>query len=309
MSTSIVIRCTGRRVDDHGQPVGDECGQVYPRRVDGPYGPPVGDTTHQMQARAAGWAIGRLPDGTTTATCPACRRPDPATAATCRALTKGEPPVITIPAVEFTGLIGDVLSFALDDTDFPDLNCVRMAWDGELLHAQAHDGQHLAWSRWSADDDPDTDAQESLTDPWGGDDDPWAAVISHAHAKELASNYKVVKKLWWTPLSVGQVDGNLRVVRNRLPGLMAITTTVDGQEVTFPDFDEVLTNHSAAESVRNLAFTAGHLAHFADVRPRGPLELTFTGNRGPALVRIGDRFTGAITPVRPAADRHLQAAA
>jgi hypothetical protein len=38
------------------------------------------------------------------------------------------------------------------------------------------------------------------------------------------------------------------------------------------------------------------------VRPRGPLELKFTGDRTPVLVTIGERFVGAISPVRMSTD-------
>jgi len=217
--------------------------------------------------------------------------------------------VITIPSTEFCGLLGDVMSMALDHPNFPDLNCVRIHWDGQLLHAQAHDGTHIAWSRWSADDDPDNDAQESILDPWGGDDDPWSVIITLADAKLVAKNYKVDKKSLWTPLTVGETNGNLRIVRNRVPGLMAITTTVDGQARTFPDLAKVLAEHDRADAVRSIAFTAAQLAHFADVRARGPLEFTFTGTRGPALIHIGTRFTDAITPVRQAAEQGLKAVA
>jgi hypothetical protein len=40
------------------------------------------------QARAAGWRIGRLVDGTPDAMCPACAKPDPATVALCRDLER-----------------------------------------------------------------------------------------------------------------------------------------------------------------------------------------------------------------------------
>lgn len=209
---------------------------------------------------------------------------------------------IVIPSVELVGLLTDVISFALDDTDFPDLNCVRIAWDGELLHTQAYDGTHLGWSRWSPDDDPDTDAQESLTDPWGGTDEPWTVIISLADAKLLAKDYKVKKELFWTPLQIGEDCGNLRIHRDRALGLMAKTVTVDGQQRNFPDLAITVAGYDRVEPVRTIAFTAGLLAHFGDVRPRGPMEVTFTGQRGPAVVRIGARFTGAIQPVRQAAE-------
>lgn len=217
---------------------------------------------------------------------------------------------LTIPSVEFTGVLGDVLSFALDDPDFPDLCCVRIHWDGEQLHTQAHDGTHVGWSRWSADDDPvGADAQESYLEPWGGADDPWAIIVTLEDAKLLVKMFKVKKELFFTPLQVDHVAGNLRITRNRVPGLMAISTTVDGHPRTFPDIALKLAEHDRADAVRTIAFTAAQLAHFADVRVYGPMEVTFTGTRGPALVHIGNRFTGAITPVRQAAEQGLKAVA
>lgn len=216
--------------------------------------------------------------------------------------------MITLPANEFLGLIGDVVSFALDDTEFPALCCVRIAWDGNLLHTQAHDGQHMAWARWSSDDDPDQDTQESMLAPWGGDDEPWSVLISLEHAKLLLKTYKVATKLGWVPVQVGERDGRLRVVRDRAPGLMAITSTVDAHEAIFADFAEILGKLDKVEAQRSIAFTADCLAHLNDVRKRGPVVLTFTGPTTPTLVSIGERFTGAIQPERVAAERRLRAA-
>ncbi len=216
--------------------------------------------------------------------------------------------MITVPTNEFLGLLGDVVSFALDDEDWPELCCVRLAWDGDLLHAQAHDGQHLGWSRWSPDDDPDTDVQESMLQPWGGDDGPWAALIRLEYAKLLLKTYKVPTKIGWVPLTVGMDRDRLRVSRDRFPGLMANTSVVDLHEATFADFAEILGKLDRVEPQRSVAFTAALLAHFADVRPRGPLVVSFTGEHSPALVSVGERFTGAIHPVRKAAERRLKAA-
>lgn len=218
--------------------------------------------------------------------------------------------MITLPICELTGLLNDTIPFALDDPEFPDLNCLRITWDGQLLHTQAHDGTHAAWASWSPDDDPDGETQESLLEPYGGDDQPWDVTVKLVDAKATVKMHKVDKKQMFAPIQIGVDDtGNLRIVRNRQPGLMAITTTIEGQQVTFPDLAEVLAKHDRADAVRNIAFTAAQLAHFGQVRPRGPMEVTFTGGRGPALVRIGERFTGLITPVRTRAEQGLKAVA
>jgi hypothetical protein len=95
-TTAQILRCTGRPVDQALQPVGDECGRIYRGHLVatpglcglyGEFGPP---TAAQLatQARVKGWGVLVLADGTTTATCPSCRRPDPTTVAACRDLTK-----------------------------------------------------------------------------------------------------------------------------------------------------------------------------------------------------------------------------
>jgi hypothetical protein len=218
---------------------------------------------------------------------------------------------ITIPACELVGLFTDTLPFALPEADFPAMHCIRIAWDGEMLHAQAHDGQHLAWSRWAPDDDPDDDAQESFLEPWGADDEPWETVISLPHAQEIAKTFKPGKKQLWVPLTLAFLKGDrLRVTRDRIPGSTAIDLTVERvQGITFANFEDIVSRANQVEATRDIAFTAAHLAHFADVRPRGPMTIMFTADHGPALVTIGKRFTGAIQPVRIAAERRLQVAA
>lgn len=72
-----LIVCGGRDVDNHGRHTGDPCTNTYRPHYHDP---------GNEQARAAGWGILRLPDGTVTAICPRCRRPDPATVAACHQL-------------------------------------------------------------------------------------------------------------------------------------------------------------------------------------------------------------------------------
>lgn len=57
----------------------ERCGKTY-----------TGRGRHSIvdQARAAGWRIGALPDGTPDAMCPACARPDPVTVGLCRDLER-----------------------------------------------------------------------------------------------------------------------------------------------------------------------------------------------------------------------------
>jgi len=61
----LVIRCTGRPVDDELRATGEACGRVLARRWRR-----WTDAEYLTYARAAGWAVG--PDGVA---CPKCRRP------------------------------------------------------------------------------------------------------------------------------------------------------------------------------------------------------------------------------------------
>jgi hypothetical protein len=84
--------------------------------------------------------------------------------------------VITIPTGELTGLLSDVLVFAFPEDDLPHVNCVRIEWDGEMLHAEATDTLHAARSSWHPDDIDGNDSQPSLHNPLGGDDDRWVVI-------------------------------------------------------------------------------------------------------------------------------------
>lgn len=90
--TDLLIRCTGRAVDDALRPVGDVCGAAYRRpaatevwitsRTPG-RAPLADDARYLESARAAGWAVVRI-DGALVATCPSCRKPSAAAVALLR---------------------------------------------------------------------------------------------------------------------------------------------------------------------------------------------------------------------------------
>lgn len=71
--------CGGRAVNDALQPVGEPCGRTYL-------------TGHSRnlhnRARAAGWQITELGDGSVYVCCDRCRRPDPQLVADCRTLQR-----------------------------------------------------------------------------------------------------------------------------------------------------------------------------------------------------------------------------
>jgi len=214
--------------------------------------------------------------------------------------------MITIPTGELTGIIADVLPFAHTDEELPAINAVRVEWDGQQLHALATDRVRIAISSWHPDDDPDEAVQEELFGRWGGADARWAASLPRADAKDLVDAYKLPAKEQRVPLTIGLVVGQVRVVRTRDTGYSAITMAIrsDSEAVAgFPDVRKLLAANDTVEPVRGLAYTAKLLADFAKVRPRGPLELAFTGKHRATLVTIGSRFTGAIVPVRKESDQ------
>ncbi|MBM0235923.1 hypothetical protein JNW88_00275 [Micromonospora sp. ATA32] len=76
--------------------------------------------------------------------------------------------MITIPTGDLVGVLADVIPFAFPEDDLPHVNCVRLEWDGEMLHAEATDTLHAARSSWHPDDDRDGNtSQATLTNPLG----------------------------------------------------------------------------------------------------------------------------------------------
>ena len=211
--------------------------------------------------------------------------------------------MITIPTADLTGLLGDVTPFAGTDDQVPQLHCVRLEWDGETLHALTTDRYRIGWSRWAPGDaTPGEEVQDDLFTEWGSGDDPWTATIDLPDAVELAKVFKLPTKEGRTPLTVDyEADrARLTVKRSRDTGYSAITITVEdlAPGVQTPDVRKLLANANGATPVGLVAYTPKYLADFAKVRPHGPLELTFTGAETATHVRIGERFTGAIMPVR-----------
>lgn len=206
--------------------------------------------------------------------------------------------MITIPTGDLTGIIGDVIPFASPDTDLPKMNCVRLEWDGSMLHAQSIDGIRLGWSSWTPDDDAKEEHQDSLFTEWGGADDPWSATICLDDAKDLAKCFKLPAKEIFTPLTIEKVQRTVRVVRTRDTGHSAFTSVMHDTFVEFPDVRKVLSGNDVALPTSALAFNAKYLADFAKVRPRGPMHMMFTGPTGVVHISIGERFSGAIQPVR-----------
>lgn len=212
---------------------------------------------------------------------------------------------ITIPTGDLCGVLADCLPFA-HPTDIPVLNTVRLEWDGQSLHAMATDRYRLAWSTWDPDDEPDAegDQQDDLFTRWGSDDAGWTLLLPQPDVKDLISNFKLKPKERGCPLTIERtVDAagpQLTVDRSRLTGHSALRMVIvgDQSDAEYPDLRKLLADNSTAEPVRTLAYEPQRLADFGKVRPRGPMRLTFTGEHGLTHIEIGERFVGAIQPVK-----------
>lgn len=205
---------------------------------------------------------------------------------------------LTVPTWDLVGVVADCVPFAFPKDDMPMLHGVRVEWDGDRLHALSTDRYRIAWSQWHPDDDPPADTQDDLWTKFGGADDPWGVFLSLGDAKKLVQIYKLPMKESRTPLTVDVDLNRLTVRRARETGHSAIQAVFDGLEVDVPDVRELLADSSALTGVDQVSYYAHFLADFAKVRPAGPLEMRFTGPTGPTHVSIGERFVGAIMPVR-----------
>lgn len=208
--------------------------------------------------------------------------------------------MICVPTSELCGVLSDAIPFASPDAELSAVNAVSLEWDGNTLHALATDRYRISWSKWSSDDDPDETAQDDMFTTWGGadGDEPWTALLWLADAKEIVNIFKLPPKLGRAPLTVECEDQQVTVRRSRDTGHSAVAATFRTSDAQFPDIRKLLADSASVEDVSGLAFSAKFLADFAKVRPRGPLEMRFTGSTTLAHVTIGDRYTGAIMPVR-----------
>ncbi|GAA0720177.1 hypothetical protein Drose_06465 [Dactylosporangium roseum] len=211
---------------------------------------------------------------------------------------------VTVPTGNFVGALADVIPFACTDKDLPFINAVRIEWDGDQLHTLATDMYAVGISSYAKDDDTwgVEVAEDDLFTDFNSGDDPWSITISLDDAKEIVSDYKLAPKLGRVPLTVDydHEHARLTVKRGRETGHPAKRTTVEAlpADAQFPDVRQVLADASVTQKVMGLRFDAKRLAVFSKVRPTGPLELTFTGETSATLVAIGDRFVGAVMPVK-----------
>lgn len=209
--------------------------------------------------------------------------------------------MITVRTGELTGIFSDVIPFCYKHAEVAKYNCIRLEWDGAMLHALATDSARIGIASWHPDDDPDHDAQDDLITEFGGADEPWHILVPLDDAKDLVKIFKLPTKEGHVPVTVDVVDGRLVVKRSRDTGYSAITQTVTGETVDeAPDVRALLAKFDRVRETRGLTFSARFLADFAKVRPRGPMRMTFTGADRPVQVSIGERFVGAIMPISEA---------
>lgn len=215
--------------------------------------------------------------------------------------------MITVPTADLVGILSDVVPFAFDDNDIPDINCVRLEWDGNRLHALSTDRYRLAWSTWEPGEVAvGEEVQDDLFTDWGSADDPWAMTIALDEAKELVKVFKLPPKEGHTPLTVDydKQRWTAKVVRARETGHSAITVVVPDMRAEYPDLRALLAKNDALATVTGVEYRAKYLADFAKVRPLGPLSLRFS--EGLTHVSIGERFVGAIVPVKVGTDRSAE---
>ncbi|MFI5934747.1 hypothetical protein [Actinoplanes sp. NPDC051494] len=206
--------------------------------------------------------------------------------------------MITIPTGDLTGVLGDVIPFVFPDDDLPDLHCVRLEWDGTMLHALSTDRFRMAVSSWHPDDEPDADVQDDMFVRWGGADDPWTATLTLEDAKELVKVFKLPPKKQRVPLTLDFANEQVTVRRDRDTGYTAVRLDVPDQLAQFPDIRKLLADSDRLKPITGLMFNAKFLADFGKVRPRAPMQLSFTGSTAITHVGIGKRFLGAIMPLR-----------
>ena len=168
----------------------------------------------------------------------------------------------------------------------------------------ATDELRMGVSSWHPDELPEAAAQEGVFARRGGTSRPWSVVVGLPDAALLAKTFKVNEKNWWVPLGLDYIEGitdraKLRVARNTDSGLPGLAATVVDRDVDLPDVRQLLAAEPLPRPVESIEFNGEMLAAFGQVRQRGGgLKLTFAGTDGMARVTVGDRFRGALIPIR-----------
>ncbi|HEY9474351.1 MAG TPA: hypothetical protein VIS06_10930 [Mycobacteriales bacterium] len=218
---------------------------------------------------------------------------------------------LTIPTRELVGALADVIPFASAIPDDYTLGRVLIEWDGETLHTMATDRYTVGWSRWNPDDAPvdgEEPAEDDLFTEWGESADrTWSKQISLLDAKEIVKVYKLPAKAGGVPVLVTAGFKTLTLDRKPESGHTAITMEfLSEPDERYPDVRAFIdTAEAMGEPVGQIMYNPRHLAAFDKVRPHGQFQRQFGGETKPTFVRIGERFTGLVMPVRP--DRNQNA--
>lgn len=208
--------------------------------------------------------------------------------------------MIVIPTSDLVGILSDVIPFAHPDDEATSMHCVRLTWDGEQLNAITTDGYRIGWASWMPGDvNAGQELQDELFTDWASGDEPWTMMLALPDAKEIVKVFKLGPKPGAVAplfLDYDEERRRLKVERARESGHSAITYAAVDEFVEFPDVQRQLQEADMLTDVRSVVYHAPGLADFAKVRPRGPLVLVFA--EGITHVSIGERFIGAIIPVR-----------
>lgn len=226
--------------------------------------------------------------------------------------------MLTIPTVEFLGLITDVIGFGPDEKTDPH-HGVLLHWNGECLRASATDVLSAGISTWTPGEgqeqyahtgDAGTKATDELDPRWGPDGGGnWAVFVPHADAKTIVKVYKIAAKFALTPLTVEtNISGTrLIVARAKQAWCSGNTMTIDTPDYTtvagFPDIASIVgrlrdrwADGAIDVGVGPMLFSPVRLGRFGAVRGWGG-EFLWLGDKAPTLVRIGSTFAGFIFPV------------
>jgi hypothetical protein len=212
--------------------------------------------------------------------------------------------MLTIPTGDLTGVLADAVLFAFPEDDLEHVNCVRVAWDGEMLHVEATDTLHAARSSWHPDDCGNGDQQGTLHNPYGGDDEPWALIVALPDAKEVVKDYKLPAKESGVPLTLVYDDGALTIRRSRDSGHLAKKIVLEGRMVEFPPVGKLLDEPVDPMPIPEITYSGVAWARIGQVRQRGALtRMVFGATR--TSVTIGERFVAVLAPDR-SGDRPVQ---
>ncbi len=208
--------------------------------------------------------------------------------------------MITVPTADLHGILSDTVQFISPDKDDDEGRCVHLQWDGAMLHASASDTIRSAISSWHPSDEPEKDVQDALGVELGGADDPWHVVLGVDDVAHLLATAKPVKNLEYVPLILDYAGGVLSVKRAKQARVPGFSIAYDGRPYVFADLRVAIVEAlGRVEPVKEIWFNGPLMSSFGKVRQRGaPAKWTFAGPDRPAVVEIGERFVGAIQPVR-----------